>query len=431
MKNLTHPDDAYGNATNDTFNVRRMYQNIKRINSKKQVKIEIEILKYTYGGTGIYKKKRIFVDTKQWVFPKNWNNKTQKLSKKENNYEIKKNIINQTYANVESYIASKGHQDIDEVYGEGVDYIKVREIFPSRKENRKTFYDHFINYLNVRKYDGDTASNTIKVIKTVTNRIKGFDEYRNKKTYMEDINFLWSDAFNMYCVGIKKYAPHTIHRTYQVISVCLEYYYRRRDEMQIEMTDKFKDPNFKYGKKSSNAPYSLTYDQREILYNHKCEKAYMEKARKMMCIQLFTGCRYDDIKLFTPNNFKLDGLLKFIPKKTKRYDIEVIQPLHPKAKIIFKEVDYDTTTSYTTSNQKYNDYCVEVFQELQIKYPDAKFNDDYSSHNYRDTFISIAVKKSVNFKSLLKWVGQKKYETLAVYIDLDDEFERQEMNKTV
>lgn len=438
MKDYTHPDNVYLNSQDDaflwglanaTYKVRRFTRNRK--NKKGKVKIEMEILRYFYGGKGSYNKHRTFVNTNIWVHPKNWNNKTQKLSRKEEDFDIKNNKINQTFAAVQAYIASKGQQDIDQAYVEGVDFSKVRELFPTRKENRKTFYDLMVDYLEIRKVDGDTAPNTIKVFRTVCNRVKGFDDYRKRKTYIEDINYMWSDNFNAWCVGVKNYVPHTIHRTYQVISVCLDYYWRRRDELQIEMNDKYKDPNFKYGKKGSNKPHALTYEQREIVFNHRFDKPYLEKARKMICIQAFTGCRYSDIKLFTPECFKKSGMLIYTPQKTKRYNIEVEQPLHPKAEEIFKEVNYTTTTAYATSNQKYGDYIKEIFTELMKKYPDSKFSDDYSSHNFRDTFISIAVKRGVNFKSILKWSGQKKYETLDVYIDLDDEFDRGEMTKTV
>ena len=141
----------------------------------------------------------------------------------------------------------------------------------------------------------------------------------------------------------------------------------------------------------------------------------MEKARKMICIQSYTGCRYSDIKRFTPECFKKKGKLIYTPKKTQRYKIVAEQPLHPNAEKLFKEVNYDTTEEYTTSSQKYNDYIKDIFKILRKKYPKAEFDEEYSSHNFRDTFISKCVKKGVNFKSLLKWVAQKKYETLDTY----------------
>ena len=146
---------------------------------------------------------------------------------------------------------------------------------------------------------------------------------------------------------------------------------------------------------------------------------------------MYTACRYSDIKLFKPDNFTANGKVKFIPQKTKRYNIEVIQPLHPNVLEIFKDVNYCTSEEYKTSSQKYNEYVTDVMQAMMEHYPDDKFTDDYTSHNFRDTAISIWCKAGVNFKSILGWSGLKKYQTLNHYIDLDDEFEKQEMNKAV
>nr|WP_321487767.1 tyrosine-type recombinase/integrase [uncultured Draconibacterium sp.] len=422
-------EDTYGFEYKTDFKVRRMTQNRK--NKKGQVKIEIEIEQYQYQGKSKYNRQRYYVNTNIWVEPKHWSNKSQKLSQKEKNSESKTNKINKIFATVQSYIASKGQQEIDEAYGEGVDFSKVRAIFPSRKENKKTFYNYLEDYRDYRKTDSDTAPATVKIINTVTNRIKLFDDYRGRNTYVEDINFTWSDEFNMWMVHVKKYVPSTIERCYEIIKVCLKYYWKRKDELNLAMNEKFMDVEFKHGKKEGNKPHALSIKQREIIYNHKFTKPYLEKARKMMCIQMYTACRYSDIKQFTPDNFTANYKLKFIPQKTKRYNIEVTQPLHPNVLEIFREVNFNTSAEYGTSSQKYNTYITDVMKALMEHYPDAEFSDDYTTHNFRDTAISIWCKAGINFKSILRWSGLKKYETLNYYIDLDDEFEKQEMNKTI
>lgn len=422
-------EDAYGWESETDFKVRRMTQN--RPNKHGQVKIEIEVERYQYQGTGKYGRTRFYVNTNIWVNKGNWNNKTQKLSKKEENSVTKTNKINSIFSAVQSYISSKGQQEITDAYGEEVDFTKVRAIFPRRKENRKSFYDYLDDYRQHRASDNDTAPATVKIIKTVSNRIKSFDDYRGKKTHIEDINFTWSDEFNLWMVHVKKYVPSTIERCYEIIIACLKHYWKRKEEYHLAMNDKFMDSDFKHGKKEGNKPHALTINQREIIYNHRFTKPYLEKARKMMCIQMYTACRYSDIKKFTPDNFIANDKLNFIPQKTKRYNIEVIQPLHPNVLEIFREVNFNTSVEYGTSSQKYNTYVSDVMKELMEHYPDAEFSDDYTTHNFRDTAISIWCKAGINFKSILRWSGLKKYETLNHYLDLDDEFEKQEMNKTI
>ncbi len=423
-------DGAYGYSQSEVeFKVRRMTQN--RPNKQGQVKIEIEIEQYQYQGIGKYDRTRFYVNTNIWIDKGNWNNKTQKLSQKEEDYVVKSNKINKIFSAVQSFISSKGQQEIDDAYGESVNFSKVRAIFPGRKENRKTFFDLMIDYKSIRANDGDTGERTVTRIGTVANTIKAYDEYRNMKTYIEDINLTWSDYYNAWMVNTKKYAPGTIDRCYQIVCSCLEYYWGRKDELKLVMQDKFRNKKFRYGKKIGNKPHGLLVKQREILFNHTCKKPYMEKARKMMCIQAYSGCRYSDIKTFTPQNLKKKGFLVFTPIKTKRYDIVVDQPLHPNLDKLLKEVNYNTTEEYTTSNQKYDKFIPDVLNELKSRYPKAGFSDDYSSHNMRDTAISIWVKSGVNFKSVLKWAGLRKYGTLDHYVDIDDDFEQQEMKKTI
>jgi len=63
------------------------------------------------------------------------------------------------------------------------------------------------------------------------------------------------------------------------------------------------------------------------------------------------------------------------------------------------------------------------------EYKELKFKTDHTSHNFRDTFISLAVIKGVNWKSILKWVGQSSYSIMDRYIHLTKPFEESEMKK--
>lgn len=309
MNNKINPNQAYVNAKDDpfmwglansTYNVRRMTQNRK--NKQGLVKIEIEILRYFYGGKGSYNKHRTYVDTLQWVKPANWKNKTQKLSKKEENYEVKTNKINQTFAAVQAFISSKGQQEIDQAYVEDIDFSKLKELFPSRKENRKTLAD-WIEYYYQRRKNQEHPDGTVKEFLTVKNRVMAFDAHGNCKTHLEDINILWSDDFYIWAKNTAGYKEGTIEKTYVILKTVLNHLYNNRELYGINFRDYYKDKEFKRGKKSKNKPNAMTLKQRDILYNHSFKTPYLEKTRKMMCIQAFTGIRYGDIKNIRPEHF--------------------------------------------------------------------------------------------------------------------------------
>jgi hypothetical protein len=79
-------------------------------------------------------------------------------------------------------------------------------------------------------------------------------------------------------------------------------------------------------------------------------------------------------------------------------------------------------------NQPYNRNIKEIFNILREKHPELKYKT-YTSHNFRDTFISNAVQARINCKSILKWVGQTSYSIMDRYIHLIPEFEKEEMSK--
>lgn len=260
------------------------------------------------------------------------------------------------------------------------------------------------------------------------NRIKRFDDSRNKKTYLPDINISWSDDFEVWLTE-KEYSQGTIEKTYTVLITVLYYYWEIKDEQNIDMTDKFQSKLFKRGEKSKNKPNPLTEEQMMTLYNHKFDLKHQEVIRKMILIQCFTGVRFDDIKRIRPENIE-SGFLIFTPKKTERFDFEVEQPLNRYTKELLEEVNNDTSC-YKMTNQAYNRGIEDLLKILAGKeeYKDLKFKTDHTSHNFRDTFISLAVIKSVNWKSILKWVGQSSYSIMDRYIHLTKPFEESEMKK--
>jgi hypothetical protein len=165
-----------------------------------------------------------------------------------------------------------------------------------------------------------------------------------------------------------------------------------------------------------------------VQYKYRFETLHLETVRKMILLQCFTGI-YDYIKRIRPDYIK-DGFLIFKPQKTLNHSVEVEQPLNPFSKELLEEVNYDTSI-YKMQNQPYNRAITELLKIVAAKeeYKLLKFKTDHTSHNFRDTFISQAVTKGVNWKSILKWVGQSSYKIMDRYIHLSKTFEESEMKK--
>ncbi len=125
-----------------------------------------------------------------------------------------------------------------------------------------------------------------------------------------------------------------------------------------------------------------------------------------------------------------DKILMFDPAKGERYNVTVEQPLNKLAWELLQEVSFDTSV-YKMANQPYNINIKTILEILAAdeKCKHLKFKTDHTSHNFRDTFISIAVQSGVNFKSILQWVGQSSYQIMDRYIKLNKEFNKSEMKK--
>ena len=372
------------------------------------------------------KEKRIPTNIR--VKPKNWSSKKGEVLKGDFNNRQKNRIIKDKENQISSYIHNP---DLDYKMAQlsREEFLIIEEVFPSMKllKYKKSVIDYMDDYYSRRKKLGQPHG-TIKEFKTVMNRIKRFDDSRNKKSYLPDINITWSDDFEVWLTE-NKYSQGTIEKTYTILNTVLYYYWEIKDEKNIDMTEKFQSKLFKRGEKSKNKPNPLSEEQLMALYRHNFDLKNQEAVRKMILIQCFTGIRYDDIKRIRPENIDSDYLI-FTPKKTERFQVEVVQPLNRYAKELLQEVSYDTS-GYKLTNQAYNreiKNLLNIIAEIE-EYKDLKFKKGHTSHNFRDTFISLAVIKGVNWKSILKWVGQSSYSIMDRYIHLTKPFEESEMKK--
>ena len=121
----------------------------------------------------------------------------------------------------------------------------------------KTLVQYIDDYIQYRK-DRNTTRNTAKEFTTMKNRVIKFDVDRKKTTLLSDINFTWSDSFEKFLLK-KKYSSGTIEKTYTILITVLNHFYIRKEELKLNLTDKFKLKGFKRGEKSRNMANPLTF----------------------------------------------------------------------------------------------------------------------------------------------------------------------------
>ena len=114
----------------------------------------------------------------------------------------------------------------------------------------------------------------------------------------------------------------------------------------------------------------------------------------------------------------IDGCIEYFPKKTiHKQDNKVIVPLNDLSRSVLEKYDYNMK-KLIISNQKYNEGLADMVNELREDHPEL-FKQAYTSHNGRDSFITIAINSDVDVPSLLKMVGQNSWAVMQRYYKID------------
>ena len=372
------------------------------------------------------------------------------FSAKVEDYENKNKIIIELKSKVDDYIFVKLKEHyptispkeckkfIQERYMRG-DLFSGKRYEPLKPAVKtKSLIPYIEEYIAYRK-SKNTRRSTAKEFTTMLNRVKAFDLHSNQITYLKDINFTWSDRFEEYLNNKAKngkdengkekygYDSGTVEKTYTILITVLYHFYSRKDEQNIDLSDKFTLTGFKRGEKSKNKANPLTYEQFKTLFNHKFDEEHLESTRIRFCLQCSTGLRFGDIHRITEENIDDDRIV-IKPAKTAHLNKIIYIDLNIYSKSILEQLHFNTY-SLKIENAPYNRNIKAMFKKMQVDKPESKFRNDYGSHCGRDTFVSICVQKGVDFKTILLWTGQTSYTVMDRYIFATDEYKAGQMKK--
>ena len=355
----------------------------KQLDKLKTAPVYIEQLSYDAN----LKKATKRIPTNIRVKPEHWSKTKQEVLKADPDY-------------------AKKNQTIHDVYLQNLDPLTV-------VKTTKGVLEWFDSYIELRK-SISVPIGTAKEFTTCKNRVKEFEKHIGSKLYMKDLNLSFSDNFNVWMVTVKKYDSGTVEKTYTILRTFLNHYYTRRDELNIEMNESFREKRWKHGKKSINDPHPVTQADFRILAdcNDKLkDNLTLQKTRDRVLFQIATGLRYGDAFTVKPHMI-VDGCIKINPSKTRNKKNNTIHiNLNHISKSVLEKYDFDTT-KLMISNQKYNDNIETLCNKLEL-------SDVYTSHDFRDTFITNAINAEVSIPTILSWTGQESYEVMKRYFKID------------
>lgn len=431
----TSPNGAYG--IGDKISCRKIILASQLdANGEAAIKVEVKVFQLDRSGKKKYKRLPTGIRCK----PAYWDKRNQVVKSKDFNSTNKNLKIERLFAKVNQYLLERKTRP----YGNSsdVELQVLNDLFPNQtKSHKKTLVEYIDDYIIYRKGTG-TPRGTLKEFTSLKNRLLAFETTQKKPTYFEDINFSFSDNFGFYLqnavskkddLEVKKYQSGTIEKTFTILRTVLNHFNDRKEELNIQLSDKFKAKSFKKGTKSVNDAHPISRPEFEILKNHVFESESLEHTKRRFLFQCSTGLRYSD--MFNISKRNIHGIntpnetIVYYPVKTvHKRDNEVEVPVNPISKKILESVNYDMST-LKISNQKYNQLLTKMFTELNSKH--NNIFDKYTTHDGRDTFITYALESEVDVPTLLKMVGQSSYEVMKRYFKSSPERRIEMMSKIV
>ncbi|WP_305983428.1 tyrosine-type recombinase/integrase [Roseivirga thermotolerans] len=366
---------------------------------------------------GVKSRKRIASGQK--VKPSNWSIIKARVLPSDPDCELKNSQLEKKYLEILNESNSDGKQtESSELIDCLEKFIQLR-IALGRK---RTSYKEFI---------------------TVKNRMIQFEEFRvsqgHKRLQFRDLTLRFSDDLILW-MSSRKYDPNTIKKHFVTLKTFVNHYYNRRTEYpEIQFTDDYLKSDFGKVNTHSSPPLPLNDNEFSVLLD--CDyllenKPSLVKVKDAFLFGCVTGLRYSDLFTISRANIR-EGLIIVSPSKTENTKSDNLCriPLNSISQSILERYNWNTGL-LKLSNQVYNRRLKELFQLLKfddlietktysgLGCPSVKQLPKYellSSHNARDTFITMCIKKGIGIPVIMEMTGHTKYETMKKYIKLDSE----------
>jgi len=289
---------------------------------------------------------------------------------------------------------------------------RVRAEFKSQeivKEAEKPFWEIYNSYLVMRTFKASTRQKA-EVHKRMLEYFCTFACYEFDIKTWDKLMF---GRLIQYLLFQQKMADSTIDRLVRGVKAVLRFAYPAADISWM----KYKLLN------TEVEPVALTEGELKYLIDADLG-GYMEKTRDLFVFLATTGMRFSDSQLFDPSWVTEEQILEFNQLKTggKAYP-----PLYEASRRVLSKWG---GIPPQISNQKFNDYLKDLFEELKLDRPItdvvvrnkvvfrtvSPLSAVISSHTARRTFITLCLNKGMPLQDVMKMSGHSDYKSMRPYI---------------
>lgn len=318
---------------------------------------------------------------------------------------------------------------------ENIANLIKRIIQESKEVNIKKDAPTLIGAIEAYKdtYKNEWTHGFTQIVNATIEHLKTFETWRNKPlSPFEDYSEAWR-GFKEYLVD-KNFNNSTSNKYLKIFRRLLKYLYDAKIISNLKLVD------LKPFGTADSFRIALKEKEIEVLAKHTYDKDYLNRARDLMLIQIFTGQRVGDLPQVL-EQIKSGGEIHILQGKTKtRITIPTYPLLEKHLKAIAKRYP-DGLEAF--SDQKYNEYIKDCCNNAKINKPHTwvelmgnesvtKTEPRYnlvSSHTCRRTFATLSKKKGISDKAIMAITGHTSHKVFLEYIRTDDEDVNIEFNE--
>ena len=370
-------------------------------------------------------KKRIRYSIGQFIGPKDWDSKKERVKKKDTTTNDGKFQLNDLLSSLKTICekAIIGIPPAPEVLTKMLDdYINQNHNGVAVDKNKPTLFKLINRFIDgeIKNRGREKSINTIKTYITCKNHLEEFQKTENIKLDFEDITL---DFYYKY-VSFLKSKDIMVNAIGKDISI-LKVFMGEAIDLQYTTNMQFKHKKFFVTREDAENIY-LTENELHKLY--KCPMSFkvMEEQRDLFIIGASTGLRLSDYKNIKLDNIvEIDGdlFIKMITKKTKGL---VIIPCNPVVvEILKKYADRKNNVPDSVSDQYFNRLLKDACKLAELKEtgrlttrPELKLYQCVSSHSARRSFATNMYLQGFPTIDLMKITGHSSEKTFLKYIKM-------------
>ncbi len=366
------------------------------------------------------------------VKPSFWNKKKQRVTPNregtpDNRHKSINKLLDDYQAKTNAFFNDCAFQNVQLTEKIIVDFLDGKEFSKSKIHDFNTIFLEFLTSTKVTK-----APRTYTNHVTVYNYLTQYQEHKNTRLTLNDIDLSFFDGLQDYSFNVRKTQTNYFAKITAVLKTFLNWSAER------EYYTGTKHLKFKAPEKNIDT-IALTIEEFQLLYSFSFENPRLERVRDVFCFGCLTGLRFSDLKELKSENIK-NGYIEMVIQKTKN---PAKIPLLPWAESIIEKYYQEQTLLPVISPQKFNVYLKECCALAGIDQPTQKTayignrtikttkpkHELISAHASRKTFVTGSYSLGMDVKIIKAITGHTQDRTFDKYLKIEDEKKKTEINK--